>query len=75
MRHYCLGKQAHHCKAPRIPKNNNVDTAGIERKKMPLPGEVSQTTGWLYGEVSRGHSTRGKRGVIYYIGLTNGEGL
>ncbi|GLB53493.1 hypothetical protein NBRC110019_25340 [Neptunitalea chrysea] len=48
--------------------------AGIERKKMFLPGEVSIATGWHSGEVSSGHSTRSKRGVIFYTGLTNEEG-
>ena len=28
---------------------------------MSLPGEVSTTTSWLGREVSRGHSTYGKR--------------
>jgi len=30
---------------------------------MPLPGEISATTRWLSREVSRGHSTQGKRGA------------
>ena len=42
-------------------KGNYVDTAVIERKKKPLPGEVSTTTSWLGREVSRSHSTYGKR--------------
>jgi hypothetical protein len=29
---------------------------------MPLPGEISATTSWLSREVSRSHSTYGKRG-------------
>jgi len=44
-------------------KSNYVDTAVIEGKKMPLPGEISKVTSWHIGEVSRGHSTYGKRGV------------
>ncbi|EKF53821.1 hypothetical protein I215_15603 [Galbibacter marinus] len=31
--------------------------AGIERKKMFLPGEVSAATSWHSGEVSSGHSS------------------
>ena len=52
-----------------------VDLAGIEGKKMPLPGEVCITTSWYNGEVSRGHSTQKKRGAENCIGLTIGEGL
>jgi hypothetical protein len=52
-----------------------VDTAGIEGKKMQLPGEVSVATRWYNREVSRGHSTCGKRDVHSHIGLTNREGL
>ncbi|MDO6811146.1 hypothetical protein Q4603_21175 [Zobellia galactanivorans] len=43
-RHIYLGKQAHHCNAPRIQKGRYVDTAVIEGKKMFLPGEVSKVT-------------------------------
>ena len=43
-RHKYLGKQAHNCDALRIPKGIYVDTAGIERKKMSLPGEISTAT-------------------------------
>jgi hypothetical protein len=35
-----------------------VDTAGIEGKKMQLPGEISKATSWQIGEVSRGHSSQ-----------------
>ncbi|MDQ7918450.1 hypothetical protein RBU60_12800 [Mesonia sp. MT50] len=52
-----------------------VDTAGIEGKKMSLPGEVSITTSWYSREVSRSHSTHWKRGAANCIGLTNGEEL
>ena len=52
-----------------------VDLAGIKGKKMSLPGEVFITTSWYNGEVSRGHSTHGKRGAENCTGLTNGEGL
>jgi len=52
-----------------------VDPAGIRGKKMSLPGEVSTATGWLSGEVSRGHSTHRKRVAVICIGLTSGEGL
>ena len=41
---------------------------------MQLPGEVSKATGWHNGEVSRGHSTHGKRGAENCTGLTSGEG-
>ena len=30
---------------------------------MLIPGEVSKATGWHIGEVSRSHSTYGKRGA------------
>lgn len=33
---------------------------------MQLPGEVSIATSWHSGEVSRGHSTCGKRGANRY---------
>ena len=52
-----------------------VDTAGIEGKKMQLPGEVSIATSWHIGEVSRSHSTCRKRDVHSHIGLTSREGL
>ena len=52
-----MGKQAHHCNALRLQKCINVDTAGIERKKMPLPGEIFVATSWQNEEVSRSHST------------------
>ncbi|HCV79635.1 MAG: hypothetical protein CMP13_09080 [Zunongwangia sp.] len=51
-----------------------VDPAGIRGKKMFLPGEVSITTSWYSGEVSRSRSTQGKRGAENCIGLTRGEG-
>ncbi|WP_156950118.1 hypothetical protein [Maribacter antarcticus] len=56
-------------------KGTHVATAVIERKKMLLPVGVSTTRSCLGIEVSRGHSTHGKRGVINGIGLTSGEGL
>ena len=34
-----------------------VDPAGIDRKKMLLPGEISITIDWQSGEVSRSHSS------------------
>jgi hypothetical protein len=55
-------------------KGSYVDTAGIERKKMSLPGEVSTTTSWLSREVSRSHSTYRKRGGNNPYGLTSKEG-
>jgi len=60
-----LDEQAHHCEVQNTFKVNTktVDPAGIKGKKMFLPGEVSITTGWYNGEVSRGHSTHGKRGA------------
>ena len=70
-----MGKQAHHCKAQRLQKCMDVDTAGIEGKKMPLPGEVFITTSWYNREVSRGHSTHRKRGAENCAGLTSEEGL
>jgi len=42
---------------------------------MFLPGEVSIATCWHRGEVSRSHSTHGKRGAANCTGLTSGEGL
>ena len=43
---------------------------------MPLPGEISVTTSWHIGEVSRSHSTYRKRGVKKkHISLTSKEGL
>ena len=45
---------------PKVYQNGiYVDTAGIEGKKMQLPGEGSIVTGWQNGAVSRGHSTSG----------------
>ncbi|WP_298489488.1 hypothetical protein, partial [uncultured Maribacter sp.] len=39
------------------------------------PGEVSKATSWPIGEVSRSHSTYGKRAVNRnHIGLTSREG-
>ena len=37
-----------------------VDPAGIDRKKMLLPGEISITIDWQSGEVSRSHSSGAK---------------
>ncbi len=42
----------------------DVDVTGIDRKTFILPGEVSVTTGWYSGEVSRGHSRYSKRATI-----------
>jgi len=55
-----LDEQAHHCDVLNVSFEMNteaVDPAGIERKKMSLPGEVSIAKEWLGGEVSRSHST------------------
>jgi len=60
-----LDEQAHHCDVLNAFKVNTkaVDLAGIEGKKMFLPGEVSTVTSWHSGEISRRHSTHGKRGA------------
>lgn len=56
-----MDEQAHHCDVLNVSFEINtevVDPAGIRGKKMFLPGEVSIATGWLGGEVSRGHSSQ-----------------
>jgi hypothetical protein len=40
---------------------------------MLLPEKISIATGWYNGEVSRSHSTYGKRVVANCIGLTGRE--
>ncbi|PDS22126.1 hypothetical protein B0A77_14090, partial [Flavobacterium branchiophilum] len=50
-------------KVRRIQNLLDVDAAGIGGRKKRLPGEVLATTSWLGQEVSRGHSTCGKRGA------------
>jgi len=63
-RHKCVDKQAHHCEVRRTQKRMHVDPAGIDRKLFTLPREVSLTTSWKKGEVSRGHSSGRKRAPI-----------
>ena len=40
MRHFWTGEQAQLCDAQRIQKSRDVDSAGIGRRKMFLPGEI-----------------------------------
>jgi len=64
MRHICPGKQAHHCKAQRIQKGKYVDATGIDRRKMLLPGEVSETTSSYTEKSAEAIVASGTRAVI-----------
>jgi len=39
-------EQAHLCEVLRVQNLSQVNPAGIDGRKMLLPGEVSQLTGW-----------------------------
>jgi hypothetical protein len=62
-RHLVGDERPQQRKVRRIQNLLDVDAAGIGGRKKRLPGEVLKTTSWLYQEVSRGHSTCGKRGA------------
>ena len=58
------GVSVHFNAKPEEHKNRvMVDPAGIGGRKMLLPGEISECSGNISGEVSRGHSSWTKRAV------------